>query len=322
MRDAHHRPVTYLRLSVTDRCNLRCLYCMPPEGIKKQPHDTILRNEDFLCIASVMAGLGVEKIRLTGGEPLVRRGLPELLHGLSHLPGIREVSLTTNGILLADQLDELQAAGLRRVNLSLDSLRPDTYRMLTRGGNLADALRGMERARAAGLTPLKVNVVLIRGVNTDEIPDFLELAETGVEVRFIELMPVGEAAGWSRERFEDLGQLVGSRSDLEPLPDHGNGGPCRYYRRRNRNGIIGIINPLSDHFCGTCNRVRVTSDGMLRTCLHSNGETDLKPWLGTGADKRQLEQTIVEAVLYKPAQHRLAGAMPEISTRNMHRIGG
>lgn len=333
MRDALNRGINYLRLSITDRCNLRCSYCMPEQGVCKQAHGAILRNEEFVKIATAMVKLGVEKIRLTGGEPLVRRGVASLLYDLNALQGIREVTLTTNGTLLADQLPDLVQAGLKRINISLDSLNPHTYSALTRGGNLSDALRGIESAKELGLDPIKLNVVLIKGVNTEEIEDFLQLAETGVEVRFIELMPIGEAASWSKEQFVDVSRLVGEREDLVPVLKHGHGGPCRYFKRVGGKGIVGIINPLSAHFCGECNRVRVTSDGMLRTCLHSNEDVDLKPFLRSDFEHVQhpnwvakpvmsLETAILQAVSIKPERHRILEAGQPLVERNMNRIGG
>lgn len=314
MQDSFHRELRYLRISVTDRCNLRCRYCMPEEGICKQSHADILRYEEITTIASVMAGLGVRKIRLTGGEPLVRKGLSSLLESLNGIAGIEDVSLTTNGLLLEEQLDRLIAAGLRRVNISLDSLNPAVYAHLTRGGDLARVLRAVELCRERGLSPVKLNVVVIRGMNAGEINDFIRLAEGGLHVRFIELMPLGEAAGWSRDHFVDLGAVFGGRDDLTPvltsednsednaIERAGYSGPCRYFRRKENGGLIGIITPISNHFCGTCNRLRLTADGMLRACLHDNRETDLKPFLH---DPAALRGVILDSVTRKPARHAI-----------------
>lgn len=319
MEDKYSRQIKYLRLSVTDRCNLRCQYCMPPEGIEKQSHAAILRNEDYVQVVKVMAGLGVEKIRLTGGEPLVRKGLSNLVRQLSQIKGIKEVSLTTNGLLLEEQLDDLIEAGLKRINISLDSLRPEVYKTLSRGGDLSAVLRGIELCRQKGLFPIKLNVVVIGGVNTDEIDDFIALTDEGLEVRFIELMPLGEAAQWSKDKFVNLSQLLAKRKDLVPDPSRGDGGPCRYYRRLDKPGYVGVINPISDHFCQSCNRLRLTAEGMLRTCLHSNEELDLRPFL---QDENRLQQAILQAVETKPEKHLLHSEHTTLSTRNMNAIGG
>lgn len=292
---------------------------MPPSGIEKQSHFAMLRSEDYIKVAKAMAKLGVEKIRLTGGEPLVRKGLPNLIYNLNQIEGIKEVSITTNGILLPTMIDDLIDAGLKRINISLDSLNANVYQKLTRGGDLNQVLKGIDLCKERGLFPLKLNVVLINGVNDQELDDFIALAESGIEVRFIELMPIGEAAMWSKDKFVNLGELFAKREDLVPVNHIGDGGPCRYYQKVGNKGIIGVINPISDHFCKSCNRLRLTSDGMLRTCLHSNIETDLKPFL---IDETQLLQAICEAVEKKPEKHLLLAERPSLSTRNMNTIGG
>lgn len=319
MEDQFKRQMKYLRLSVTDRCNLRCLYCMPPSGIEKHSHLSMLRNEDFVQVVKAMSTLGIEKVRITGGEPLVRKGLSKLVEQINQIEGIKEVSLTTNGLLLSSQLDDLVSAGLKRVNISLDSLKPEVYRKLTRGGDLSQVFDSINRCKEKGLFPIKLNVVLINGVNTDEIDDFIQLAETGIEVRFIELMPIGEAAQWSQDKFINVGKLFAQREDLKLVAHHGDGGPCRYYQKVGNNGFVGLINPISDHFCSSCNRLRVTAEGMLRTCLHSDKETDLRPFL---QDENALQSAIVQAVQTKPEKHLLLGSKPSLSTRNMNTIGG
>lgn len=309
----------YLRLSVTDRCNLRCQYCMPASGIEKLCHSALLRNEDYLKIVAVMAKLGVKKVRLTGGEPLVRKGLPHLIKQIYAIDGIEEVTLTTNGILLEQQLDGLVEAGIKRLNISLDSLNPLTYSELTRGGNLECVLRGIQKARDKGITPIKINVVLIKGVNTSEIDDFISLVDPFTEVRFIELMPIGEASNWSKDKFIDIDSLFKTRTDLRLEPLKGNGGPCRYYKPDGINGYIGVINPISDHFCDKCNRLRVTSEGILKTCLHDDTEFDLRPYLSSS---QKLEETILSAVQLKQKEHQLNSFSYQPIKRSMHTIGG
>lgn len=319
MQDPYGRTINYLRLSITDRCNLRCLYCMPEEGIEKQAHDRILSNEDCIELVEMFADLGVEKVRLTGGEPLVRKGLSGLIKGIKAVEGIKEVSLTTNGILLEDQLESLVDAGIKRLNISLDTLNPQTYKDLSRGGDLSKVLRGIQKALDMGLEPLKINVVIIKGVNDHEIDDFLNAFDPSIEVRFIELMPIGQAAQWSQDKFLDLKALMDSRSDLMPVKGHGNGGPCRYYKHTRTGRYVGVINAISDHFCQSCNRIRVTSDGILKTCLHDPSEINLKPYLGQA---QQLRALVLKAVANKPVAHKLNENKSRPIQRSMHTIGG
>ena len=319
MIDQFGRSIEYLRLSITDRCNLRCQYCMPEAGIEKHAHDAVLRNEECIEIVRVMADLGVKKVRLTGGEPLVRKGLSDLFAGIRAIEGIEEVTLTTNGLLLENQLEDLMAAGLKRLNISIDSLNPETYRKLTRGGELSTVLRGINRAIELGVHPIKINVVIIKGVNDHEIEDFLNAFDPSIEVRFIELMPIGEAATWSIDKFLDLNQLILEREDLEPALDHGNNGPCRYFKHKPTGRYVGIINSISNHFCSTCNRLRVTSDGMLKTCLHDAHEVHLRPYI---SDSEKLKQMIKEAIDSKPESHQLNQTNSRPISRNMYTIGG
>lgn len=270
--------VDYLRLSVTDRCNLRCVYCMPPQGVPPRRHDEILSYEELLAFAATAVAAGISKVRVTGGEPLVRRGLVGFIARLAALDGLTDVSLTTNGTLLPRYAADLRAAGLRRVNVSIDSLDARRYAELTRGGRLADALAGLDAAFAAGFDPVKVNAVLLAGVE-DELEGFVALTRRrDVHVRFIEYMPLDRhvAAGG--------GTLVSAGLILERLRrDHGvepvagpfGGGPAQYYRVPGARGTIGFIAGVSDHFCDTCNRLRLTADGRLKTCLFSSAESEL-----------------------------------------------
>lgn len=319
MVDPHGRKIDYLRLSVTDRCNLRCQYCMPESGIEKGSHGAVLRNEDYLEIVKVLAKMGIQKVRLTGGEPLVRKGLPSLIKDIWAIEGIRDVSLTTNGILLDTQLDALMEAGIKRINISLDTLNSETYRNLTRGGDLDTVLRGIQRAIDCGMAPIKLNVVVIHGMNHHEIDDFLNAFDPSVEVRFIELMPIGEAAGWSKDRFLNLNEYIAHRDDLIPLENHGHGGPCRYYTHKETGRVVGVINAISDHFCPSCNRIRITADGHLKTCLHDSEEVDLRPYVHQ-AD--QLETLIASTIGQKPLAHLLNHEDMTPIARNMYTIGG
>ncbi len=325
LSDSFQRPINYLRISVTDRCNLRCIYCMPPDGVHLMSHSDILRYEEIYTVAQAAAELGIDKIRITGGEPLVRAGLPGLIQMLAGIEGIDDISLTTNGTLLKRYAAELKSAGLRRINVSLDTLKSDRFELITRsGGSLDQVLEGIEAARAVGLSPVKLNMVVMSGINDDELLDFA--AKTIAEewhVRFIELMPLaGEttsaprfvSATEMRKRLESLGEL-------EPcLPSIGNG-PAKYFRLPHARGTIGFITPVSEHFCFNCNRLRLTADGKLRPCLLSDYEVDLKQPLRRGVSSAGLKQLIEEAVANKPLRHHMAeGYVPK--ERPFSQVGG
>ena len=325
LSDSFQRPINYLRISVTDRCNLRCIYCLPPEGVRLMSHEDILTYEEIYTIAQVAAGLGIDKIRLTGGEPLIRSGLPKLIQMLAQIKAIDDISLTTNGILLSGYAAELKSAGLRRVNVSLDTLNQDKFEVITRrGSSLSQVLEGIEVARSAGLNPVKLNMVVMSGINDDELLDFA--ARTITEewhVRFIELMPLaGESttaprfisASEMRQRVEQLGEL-------EPcLPSIGNG-PAKYFRFPHAKGTVGFITPISEHFCFDCNRMRLTADGKLRPCLLSDYEIDLKQPLRSGISRAGLKKLFKQAVANKPLRHRMAeGYVPK--QRPFSQVGG
>jgi GTP 3',8-cyclase len=306
--DPHGRRINYLRLSVTDRCNLRCRYCMPPEGVEKVSHSDILSYEELLRIAEAAVSLGIEKVRVTGGEPLVRKGIVDFLERLASLPGLRELVLTTNGLLLPQMAPDLRRAGVKRLNISLDSLRPETFAQMTGGGDLRRVLEGIEAAGAAGFPPVKLNMVVMRGVNDDEILDFVELTEKRpVTVRFIEYMPSLKTPGWDKLVFpgEEILRRVEERFELEPATKSDSEGPSRDFRIRRGTGRIGVITAVSGHFCGDCNRIRVTAEGKARSCLFSDAETDLKPFLRQGGDE-ELQKALAEIVAGKPDRHRLS----------------
>ena len=314
--DSFGRHIYYLRISVTDRCNLRCIYCMPPEGISWIPHSEILSYEEISTIVQMTAELGFNKIRLTGGEPLVRKGLPGLIGMLSQIKGIDEISLTTNGTLLKNHAFELKEAGLERVNISLDTLNAERYRHITRLGNLNDVLDGIEAARNAGLSP-KINAVVMRGINDDEVLDFARLTYQGWNVRFIELMPFTRTAEFVPAK--ELRQHIELLGSLEPYSTIGNG-PAECYHLRGAQGVIGFITPVSKPVCSYCNRMRLTSDGQFRSCLLSDEGIDLKNPLRNHVSPQKLKQLILKAVASKPEKHHLLnGVYPK---QKMSQIGG
>ncbi|MDR1068722.1 MAG: GTP 3',8-cyclase MoaA [Clostridiales Family XIII bacterium] len=315
MKDGCGREINYLRLSVTDLCDLRCIYCMPESGVKKLDHTSILSVEEIEEIVRTAAGLGITKVRLTGGEPLVRRGIDEIVRRVAGTPGIEEVALTTNGTLLPEKAEMLKAAGVGRVNISLDTLDPDEYRFITRTGNLADALRGIDAALDAGLTPVKINAVLMGGVNDDQIEPLIELTKReNIHVRFIEIMPIGECAGWNKARFIGLGEVTKRVPELRPV---GTEGVAELYRKDGYPGTVGLIHPISSHFCPDCNRVRITPDGTMKPCLHSSGEIPLK-----GLHGAELAAAMRGGIFGKPMRHYLEGGASSDSVRNMNAIGG
>ena len=325
--DRMGRAITYLRVSVTDRCNLRCVYCMPAEGLPLQEHADILRYEEIARLVSIAAELGIRRVRLTGGEPLARRGLTDLVRMLAGIPGVQDLSMTTNGSLLARYAAPLAEAGLTRVNISLDTLRPDRFRQITRCGELAETLAGIEAARHAGLEPVKVNMVVMRGLNDDEVVEMARRSlEQGWNVRFIEVMPLGEGAHWSGDGYvpidevrQAIEQALGS---LEPAELAGNG-PARYYRWAHAPdaGTIGFISPISDHFCAYCNRLRLTADGKLLPCLFGKQELDLRAALRQGADDAALRDLFREAIAAKPRGHDAPDHVAP-GERLMSRTGG
>jgi len=333
--DTFNRPINYLRISVTDRCNLRCIYCMPAEGINLLSHDDILTYEEITTIVRLAAELGINKLRLTGGEPLVRARLPELVDMLANIDAIDDIALTTNGILLKEYAGELKEAGLKRVNVSLDSLNEDKFERITRHRKLSDVLHGIEAAKACGLNPVKINMVVMRGINDDEVLDFAKLTITeGWHVRFIELMPFvmdNPPEGHSTARNADsqsqfmpadeIKERLNSLGELKPsLPIKGNG-PAKYFRFSQARGTVGFITPVSQHFCFNCNRLRLTAEGKLRPCLLSDQEIDLRQPLRSGASAEKLKQVITEAIQTKPKEHQLSRGHTS-KNRHMSQVGG
>lgn len=315
MIDSYGRNIDYLRISVTDRCNLRCVYCMPEKGIEKMRHEDVLSVEEIIEIAASAAELGIKKIRLTGGEPLTRKGILEIISGVARTPGISEVALTTNGTLLAPYAESLKEAGLTRVNISVDTFDEASYKEITRGGETADVLAGVRAAIDAGLAPIKINAVLMGGVNDSFIKPLIAMTEDAdFRVRFIEIMPIGECADWNKERFMSISKVLEMEPELEPI---GTDGVSSLYRKPGSKGSVGLISPISNHFCGTCNKIRVTADGKLKPCLHSAEEINLR-----GLHGDQLTETIKAAILVKPFKHELEREVKSRSERGMSAIGG
>ncbi len=312
MQDRYARNITYLRLSVTDLCSLRCRYCMPADGIPKRDHRDVCSVEELVEIARAAVDCGVRKVRLTGGEPLVRRGILEICRGIAAIPGVEELCLTTNGLALPQLAGPLKEAGVSRLNISLDTLRPDRYAYITRVGRLEEAFRGLKAAAEAGFTGTKLNVVLMKGFNDDEIPDFLDLScRYPVEVRFIELMPIGEGRN---AQFLPAEAVLESNPYLRPLEGSG---VARRYRSPGGRGTVGLIEPMSHRFCGECDRIRVTADGKLKPCLHSDQEIPLR-----GLHGEELRQAMRDGVAAKPQRHHMNETGRSEAGRNMHQIGG
>lgn len=326
--DRFGRRIRYMRIAITDRCNLRCVYCMPKEGIPRRPRSELLSTEEILQVARTAVELGITRFRLTGGEPLVYPEIIEIISGLAAIPGIEDLSLTTNGVLLERFAEPLARAGLRRLNVSLDTLDAEKFRRITRGGDIDRVWRGLFAAQAAGLLPLKLNTVAVRGLNSDELPALARLSmDNPWHVRFIELMPVGNTQDWGEgfpalpDRFisaHDMQTLLADlrleEADQRPVGE----GPARIYRIPGALGTVGFISPLSQHFCETCNRLRLTADGYLRSCLLKESEFNIREVLRAG---QSLEPIIRQAVEAKPESH--AQFLQEISmARRMAQIGG
>ena len=323
--DAFSRTIDYLRISVTDRCNLRCLYCMPSHGVKMTPRQELLNYEEIVRLAGVAAKMGVKKVRITGGEPLVRSGIASLVASLAGIPGLEDISLTTNGTLLEALAGVLREAGLRRVNVSLDTLDPKKYAHITRGDRLLQVWKGIHRALEENLMPLKINMVVIRGFNDEELENFARLTLTlPVNLRFIEFMPVGAPDFWRPERvvkIEEIMGRIGSLGNLEPTQIRGNG-PARYFQVPGALGTLGFIGAYSDHFCAACNRMRITCDGRLRPCLFSELEIDLREPLRRGCTDEEIEALFLLAKQEKPLSHSLHEGPRKNWRRPMSEIGG
>lgn len=322
--DTYGRRIRYLRLSVTDRCNLRCQYCMPAEGIPKHRHGDMLSYEELYRIAAETVSMGIDKIRLTGGEPLVRKGVVEFSRRLAGIPGLKELVLTTNGLLLGEMAGPLFQAGVKRLNISLDSLKSGVFAAITRGGDLNRVLDGIEAACAAGFPQPKINMVVMRGINDNEVLDFARLTLTRpCTVRFIEYMPNLQTAGWQELSIpgSELLQRIGREYLLLPLVSNETAGPAKNFRIAGARGSIGFITPISGHFCASCNRIRVSASGMAHSCLFSGANLDLKAAL-RGDDPLELRRTLQAMVADKPRHHLLSEGEDKRHAFAMSGIGG
>lgn len=334
MKDSHGRVIDYMRISLTDRCNYRCIYCMPADGVTSLCHSDILSLEEIERVVRVAATMGIKRFRLTGGEPLVRKGAVDLVRAIYETPGVDDVSLTTNGVLLPKYSEELASVGLSRVNISLDTLDPEQFRYITRRGELHEAIAGIEAALATGFDPVKVNAVTVRSLGQDFLAFAKMTIDRPLHMRFIEYMPVGESAGshgcgWGREDVipsEELFDVINERAKAEGLPtlvaagdEKPKGwGPARYFMFPGARGTVGFISPLSRHFCSECNRLRMTADGKIRPCLFSDVEYDMRAALrGDGGDDA-IRAVLMEALGAKPDDHH-----DKVGTeRGMSQIGG
>ena len=324
LRDSHGRTINYLRLSVTDRCNLRCTYCMPPGGIPAVRHGDVLSYEELLRVAGAAVAIGVEKIRVTGGEPLVRKGIIPFLAQLARIPGLKRLVLTTNGILLEEMAGDLRCAGVESLNISLDSLSPLTFAAITRGGDVRRVVAGIEAAERAGFPFVKINVVVMRGVNDDEIEEFAALTmDKPWRVRFIEYMPTLRDDNWKTLAMsgQEVLERLSRRFSLRPAGREAMAGPADYYRIDGASGMVGVITPVSCHFCHECNRIRVTSTGIAKSCLFASATCDLKPWLAAGND-RSLQDALRSAVNDKPERHAMGEPDCQHALQPMYQVGG
>ena len=324
LTDSLGRNINYLRLSVTDRCNMRCFYCMPKEGIVSKGHDAVLTYEELLLIAETAVRLGIEKIRITGGEPLVRANIIVFLSKVAVIPGLQHLALTTNGLLLSEMAADLFRAGVQRLNISLDSLNGETFSSITRGGNLNKVLAGLDAAEQAGFPPPKINCVIMRGVNDAEILDFAEMSlSRGNSIRFIEYMPAVKEDNWQRYCIsgEEILDRIAARYPLMPIDKGAFCGPSRDFSIPGARGSIGIITAVSGHFCSECNRIRVTSTGQAKGCLFADAKTDLIPWLRP-PDREGLAKVLKGIVSTKPERHDISQDGYSHSNFTMSQVGG
>ena len=319
MKDNYGRNINYLRISVTDRCNLRCVYCMPEEGVKSLSHEEILRFEDTIKIVKAAATLGINKIRYTGGEPLVMKDIDKLIYETSKVQGIDDIALTTNGILLSDMAEDLKKAGLKRVNISLDTLDKDKFKSITRIGDLDKVMEGIYKCLSIGLQPVKINTVLMRGINDMEFEDFLNLTrEIPVDIRFIELMPIGEGVKMYEKNKLSFMEILEVHPELIKIETE-KSSTAELYKLKGAKGRIGFISPVSCKFCTDCNKIRLTSTGTIKPCLHSKEEINLRKYLN---DEEMLTAAIKAAILNKPLEHHLKEESASRSVKVMSQIGG
>jgi len=327
LTDRFGRNLTYLRVSVTDRCNLRCSYCMPQSHFSWIPQENILRFEEIVEVCRAFAALGISKIRLTGGEPLVRKGICSLAQKLSQIEGVKELCLTTNGVLLREYADELFEAGVHHLNISLDSLSQERFLHITHRDSFEKVWEGITYAIEKGFSPIKINSVVINGVNDIDIPALAKLSITyPIEVRFIEFMPIGENSSWGKDALlvaAEIKNIIEKKvAGLVSVTKRAGSGPASVYKLPGAKGTVGFISPLSNHFCGSCNRIRLTAEGRLRLCLFSDHEIDLRALLRKGVRGKELEEYLKAAVLEKPEGYNSLGKRELGCRRVMSAIGG
>ncbi|MBW1859830.1 MAG: GTP 3',8-cyclase MoaA [Deltaproteobacteria bacterium] len=324
--DPYNREITYLRVSVTDRCNLRCTYCMPVKDLQLLDHADILRYEEILNLIEIAADLGMRKIRLTGGEPLIRRGFIHFVGSVCRIPKVEDVSITTNGVFLKEMAAPLFEAGLRRVNVSLDTLNPLKYEKITGRACFNSVWEGLQRAEAVGFRPIKVNVVIIKGLNDDELYQFADLSiRKPYHIRFIEYMPIGRGSSWESQKYmasDEIKSMLERFGPLNEVPRSTHDGPVERYRFKSAKGEVGFIGALSHHFCPSCNRLRLTPDGKLRPCLFSDDEVDIKSPLRTGRSREGLKEIFLQAIARKPRRHHAGNLEGPAAMRAMSMIGG
>lgn len=326
MTDKYGRSINYMRVSVTDRCNLRCLYCMPEEGLNLQEHSNILSLEEIARLIKVSTTIGINKIRITGGEPLVRKNIVQLFEYINKIKEIDDKALTTNGIFFAPMSKQLKAAGLQRVNFSLDTLQTERYKHITRGGKLDDVKRAIDSALDLDMHPIKINMVVIKGFNDDEIMDFAHLAYNApLHVRFIEFMPIGDLLFWEKGRSmssKEIQQKIEEHYQLIPNKILVGNGPAKYYQISGGKGSIGFISPMSNHFCEACNRIRLTAEGRLRACLYDQEEIDLQEALQNGVSDEEIKELFLKSLKHKPEKHLMDSGWGNDNKRKMYQIGG
>ncbi len=319
MRDSHGRNINYLRVSVTDRCNLRCVYCMPQEGVKSLRHEDILRFEDTIKIIKAATMLGINKIRFTGGEPLIMKDIDKLIYETSKLSGIDDISITTNGILLSDMAVDLKKAGLNRVNISLDTLNSEKFKSITRIGSIDKVMDSIYKCLSLDLKPVKINTVLMRGINDIEFQDFINLTkELPIEIRFIELMPIGEGIKMYEQRKLSFMEMLKLHPELIKVETK-KSSTAELYKLPGAKGKIGFISPVSCKFCDDCNKIRLTSTGTIKQCLHSAEEIDLRKYLN---NEKMLTEALKAAIFNKPLEHHLEEDNVTRSIKVMSQIGG
>ena len=325
MLDKLNRKIDYLRISVIDRCNLRCVYCMPEEGLERIPHEEILTYEEILRICETVSQLGIKKIKITGGEPLVRKDIVNLIRDIKNLDKIEQVTLTTNGILLYDMLDDLYDAGIDAINISLDTLKEDNFKQITRRDGLEKVLMAIDKAYNLGIR-VKINCLAIRDFNINELADIANFAkDREIDVRFIELMPIGFGKKYTQiDNDEILSILESNFGTFEPVTEKRGNGPAKYYKNKDMKGCIGFISAISHEFCESCNRIRLTSNGFLKLCLHYNKGIDLKAPIRSGISDEDLKVLIHDTIWNKPLSHKFGHTNGEkdIEVKNMVQIGG